>query len=113
MPAGETPASPPCAQNFQPPIHFSEADYAVLTQDGALCDAGGGLGPASFEAALRRQIALYHQRKLSDALVVGSGSKTELLQVAALKALMREQVSKGSKIWTLVLLDWSCDSRTD
>jgi hypothetical protein len=94
-PPNAPPPPPPAngpPQDFQPHIHLSEADYAVLTQDGALCDAGGGLGPASFEAALRRQIALYHQRKLSDALVVGSGGKAELLQVAALKAVLLEQV---------------------
>ena len=83
-------------QDFEPPIHVSESDYAVFTQGGALCDEQGNLGPAHFEAALRAQLTLYAQRQLSGALVVGSTTRIEFVQLATLKTLLREQVHRLS-----------------
>ena len=78
-------------QDFKPRIHLSESDYAVLTQGGALCDENGNLGPEQFEEALRNQMKLYMQRQLSNALILGASSRTELVQLGTLKAVLREQ----------------------
>jgi hypothetical protein len=48
-------------QDFQPRIHLNEADFAVLTRGGALCDAAGRVGPKEFELAMRAQLRLYAQ----------------------------------------------------
>jgi hypothetical protein len=78
-------------QDFKPRIHLSESDYAVFTQSGTLCDEHGNLGPQQFETALRRQMKIYTQRQLSNALILGASSRAELLQLGTLKALLREQ----------------------
>ncbi len=60
--------------------------------EGGLCDARGGLGPEEFEVAMRRQLRLFAQRQLSDAMAVGhAGTKAELIQMGTLKDLLREQ----------------------
>ena len=43
-------------QNFHPRIHLTESDFASITDGGILCDSGGFLGPAEFEAAMRKQV---------------------------------------------------------
>ena len=44
------------AQDFTPCIHITDSDFASITQDGALCDANGQLGPDEFADAIRRQV---------------------------------------------------------
>ena len=63
----------------------------MLTRGGSLCDEQGNLGPEQFEAALRNQMKLYIQRQLSNALILGASSRTELVQLGTLKAVLREQ----------------------
>ncbi len=59
---------------------------------GDLCDARGGLGPSQFEVAMRRQLRLFAQRQLNDAMAVGyAGTKAEFIQLGTLKDLLREQ----------------------
>ena len=38
-----------CRQDFTPRIHISPADFAVITNNGAMCDERGQLGPKEFE----------------------------------------------------------------
>jgi hypothetical protein len=78
-------------QDFKPRIHISESDYAVLTKGWALCDEDGNLGPEQFEAALRNQMKLFTQRQLSNALILGTSSRAELVQLGTLKVVLREQ----------------------
>jgi hypothetical protein len=78
-------------QDFKPRIHLSESDYAVFTQNGTLCDEHGNLGPQQFETALRRQMKIYTQRQLSNALILGASSRAELVQLGTLKAVLRDQ----------------------
>jgi hypothetical protein len=57
-----------------------------------MLDERGALGPAGFEAAMRRQLQLFAQRQLSDAMAVGgAGSRAELVTMGTLKAMLREQ----------------------
>lgn len=69
---------------------MSESDYVVLTQSGALCDDEGNLGPDNFEAAIRAQLRLYAQRQLSNAMILGTSTRAELIQLGTLKAVLRE-----------------------
>ena len=51
-----------CAcQDFNPRIHITESDFVSITDDGRLCDANGQLGPAEFEAVIRRQARATHR----------------------------------------------------
>ena len=43
-------------QDFTPCIHITDSDFASITQDGALCDANGQLGPDEFADVIRRQV---------------------------------------------------------
>ena len=45
-------------QDFTPCIHITDSDFASITQDGALCDANGQLGPDEFADVIRRQVGL-------------------------------------------------------
>ena len=42
-------------QDFTPRIHISGSDFASITEDGALCDERGQLGPQEFELVMRKQ----------------------------------------------------------
>ncbi len=51
------------------------------------------------QAAMRRQLRLFAQRQLRDAMAVGyATSKAELIQLGTLKDLMREQVLRDTRI---------------
>lgn len=43
-------------QAFHPRIHVTDSDFASMTNNGALCNAKGQLGPAEFERVIRRQV---------------------------------------------------------
>ena len=51
-------------QDFQPRIHVTSSDFASITDNGALCDENGQLGPVEFENVIRRQIVEMLQAKL-------------------------------------------------
>ncbi len=53
-----------CVQDFQPTIYMTDADFANITNNGALCDSNGELGPSEFEDMMRKQIAELIQGKL-------------------------------------------------
>ena len=75
----------PSAQDFTPPIHVSASDFASITQNGALCDANGDLGPAEFEALLRQQVRLYTQRQVVETLMHGQASAADFVMLETLK----------------------------
>ena len=69
-------------QNFQPRIHVTEADFAVLTEHGRLCAKGDGhMQIGDFEEAMRRQMRFYAQRKLSDCLAFEELTEAQIAQV--------------------------------
>ena len=43
-------------QDFRPRIHITNSDFASITQNGALCDVNGHLGPDEFADVIRRQV---------------------------------------------------------
>ena len=45
-------------QDFHPRIHITDSDFVSITDDGRLCDENGQLGPAEFEAVIRRQVRI-------------------------------------------------------
>ena len=45
-------------QDFHPRIHITDSDFASITQDGALCDTKGQLGPDEFANVIRRQVRI-------------------------------------------------------
>jgi hypothetical protein len=56
-----------------------------LTQNGALCDANGDLGPAEFEALMRQQVRLYTQRQVVETLMHGQASAADFVMLETLK----------------------------
>ena len=50
-------------QDLKPHIHLTDSDFASITNDGKLCDEGGSIRPAEFEAAIRQQLRLYAQAR--------------------------------------------------
>ena len=50
------------AQDLQPRIHLTEADFKVMTRKGAHCSAKGRMSPVQFEAAIREQVRLRPRR---------------------------------------------------
>ena len=56
IPSRDPPPPPPVTrQDFHPRIHITDSDFASITEDGALCDARGQLGPHEFADVIRRQ----------------------------------------------------------
>ena len=72
-------------QDFKPPIYCSASDFASISQNGALCDANGDLGPAEFETIMRQQVRLYTQRQVVETLMHGQASAADFVQLEALK----------------------------
>jgi len=66
-------------KDFNPPIHISDEDFAIITNNGSLLNERGQLGFPEFETAMKFQIKLYVQRQLSNTLVAGAGSGFEVL----------------------------------
>ena len=46
---------------------MSDSDFIAITNNGALCNDKGQLGPAEFERLMREQMLLYTQSRLSAA----------------------------------------------
>ena len=85
-------------QDFEPRIHLSDSDFAVITQNGALCDATGRLGPAEFETVMRQQIRSYHQRQLCNTLWVSNADRSQTVMLGTLKALFLEQLAHAEVV---------------
>ena len=54
-------------QDFSPRIFISDSDFIAMTNNGALCNSRGQLGPAEFERVMREQMLYYTQSRLSAA----------------------------------------------
>ena len=53
-----------CLMHVEPRMHFTELDYAVITENGALADAHGNIGKAEFVDIMTRQVNGYIMRRL-------------------------------------------------
>ena len=79
-------------QDFTPRIHVTASDFASFTQNGALCDEEGQLGPREFEHVMRYHIRHLTQSKLAlTASESRSGDDAESMQLSAIKLLLMEQ----------------------
>mmetsp|Transcript_67340 Transcript_67340/g.179747 ORF Transcript_67340/g.179747 Transcript_67340/m.179747 type:complete len:641 (-) Transcript_67340:424-2346(-) len=77
--------------DFTPRIHMSDSDFASITNDGALCDSRGQLGPAEFETVMRLQIRHLTQSMLQLGTGERSASDTHFMQFGSIKMMMMEQ----------------------
>ncbi len=71
-------------------IHVSESDFMALTLDGALLNAQGEMGPAEFQAIMRREMHTYVQTRLADFSDCRTAADLELTSIGALKTLLSE-----------------------
>jgi hypothetical protein len=92
-----TPSPPP--QDYTPRIHMTELDFASITSNGLLCDERGMLGPAEFEAAMRKELRRFAQRQLADALSHELFTPAEFAQFAALKMLSLDAPPPLDAVW--------------
>eukprot|EP00292_Cryptomonas_paramecium_P012834 CAMPEP_0113686524 /NCGR_PEP_ID=MMETSP0038_2-20120614/15341_1 /TAXON_ID=2898 /ORGANISM="Cryptomonas paramecium" /LENGTH=362 /DNA_ID=CAMNT_0000606863 /DNA_START=110 /DNA_END=1195 /DNA_ORIENTATION=- /assembly_acc=CAM_ASM_000170 len=77
--------------DFRPPIHITHSDFAVLTQNGTLCNEREEMTPSDFENAIRIQMKLFLQRKSSDLLAMGDLSEATESHLETLKMVMAAQ----------------------
>jgi Ca2+-binding EF-hand superfamily protein len=74
--------------DFNPPIHLSDGDFAVITEQGKgtqLCDADGFMDFSQFQRAMKNQIFRYAQRNLCNVIAQRSVSEAELATMGMLK----------------------------
>ena len=88
-------------QDFVPRIHVTPSDFASITDNGALCDGRGQLGPAEFEAVMRRQIRHLAQARLAldaDAGGARTPDEAEFMQFGTLKLMFMEQTRAEAEL---------------
>ena len=96
-------------QNFTPRIHLSEADFANMTMNGALCNHDGELDLKAFELMIREQIKLFTLRQLKDkAFHTPSGDVEFTLlqttkQIIVQQMFVEQRIKEQDEQWSKVL----------